>query len=165
MRYHVTLDGREVEIDLRGETPLVDGEPVAAHLSTIAGSELRHLLLGAESHTLLARPGARRGEWHLTLNGRPIEVDALDERTRAIREMSGGGEADAARVAAAPMPGLVVRVNVEVGQAVTAGQGVIVVEAMKMENELKSPVDGVVKSIEVSTGAAVEKGEVLIVLE
>lgn len=165
MLYHVTIDGREVEVDLRGEMPLIDGEAVDARLSTIPGTEVRHLLLGTQSHALLARPGPRRGEWRIGVNGSTFAVEALDDRARTIRELSGGAEAEAARVVAAPMPGLVVRVNVEVGQEVAAGQGVVVVEAMKMENELKSPVDGVVARVEVSPGATVDKGAVLIVLE
>ncbi len=165
MRYYVTIQDREIEVDLRGDTPLVDGEAVPARLAGIGGTDVYHLLTGAESHALVARAGARRGEWRITLDGWPIELEVLDERARAIRALGGGAAAEAARVVAAPMPGLVVRVNVEVGQSVTAGQGVVVIEAMKMENELKSPVDGVVARIEVSAGSPVEKGAVLIVLD
>jgi pyruvate carboxylase subunit B len=92
-------------------------------------------------------------------------VDAVDERTRAIREMTGAGEEEAQKVVVAPMPGLVIKVEVEVGQQVRAGQGVVIVEAMKMENELKAPADGVVARIEVEPGRTVEKGATLIVLE
>ena len=63
------------------------------------------------------------------------------------------------------MPGLIVRVNVQVGDEVEAGQGVVVMEAMKMENELRATAAGRVKSIEVVPGAAVEKGTLLVVLE
>jgi biotin carboxyl carrier protein len=63
------------------------------------------------------------------------------------------------------MPGLVVRVNVAVGDAVTAGQGVLVMEAMKMENELRASSAATVKSVRVAQGTAVEKGTVLIELE
>ena len=65
----------------------------------------------------------------------------------------------------APMPGLVVRLNVSVGDSVIVGQGLVVVEAMKMENELKAPADGVVASIAVQPGQTVDKGAVLLVLE
>jgi len=68
-------------------------------------------------------------------------------------------------VVVAPMPGLIVRVNVSPGDTVAAGQGLVVVEAMKMENELKAPADGVVARVSVEAGAAVEKGAVLVVLE
>jgi biotin carboxyl carrier protein len=63
------------------------------------------------------------------------------------------------------MPGLIVRVSVSVGDKVEAGQGIVVMEAMKMENELRATAAGVVKSIEVTAGTAVEKGALLVALE
>ncbi|HJP60192.1 MAG TPA: acetyl-CoA carboxylase biotin carboxyl carrier protein subunit, partial [Gemmatimonadaceae bacterium] len=65
----------------------------------------------------------------------------------------------------APMPGLIVRVNVAPGDAVEAGQGVVVMEAMKMENELRATGPGKVRSVEVAPGVAVEKGALLVALE
>jgi biotin carboxyl carrier protein len=65
----------------------------------------------------------------------------------------------------APMPGRILRVLVAVGERVTAQQAVIIVEAMKMENELRSPKDGVVKEVAVTAGAAVDAGTVLVVIE
>ena len=62
------------------------------------------------------------------------------------------------------MPGMIVRVNVAVGDHVRAGQGLVVMEAMKMENELRAPADGTVKAVRVDAGAAVEKGALLIEL-
>jgi biotin carboxyl carrier protein len=79
--------------------------------------------------------------------------------------MTGPETDETAKTIVAPMPGLVVRVEVEVGQHVKAGQGVVVVEAMKMENELKAPGDGVIAEIRAKTGETVEKGAVLLVLE
>ncbi|HEX8906928.1 MAG TPA: biotin/lipoyl-containing protein, partial [Longimicrobiaceae bacterium] len=85
--------------------------------------------------------------------------------TRAIREMTGGADSEVEKTIAAPMPGLVVKIEVEVGQHVKAGQGVIIVEAMKMENELKAPADGVVAKVLVQERQTVDKGATLIVLE
>jgi len=62
----------------------------------------------------------------------------------------------------APMPGLVVRINVEPGDPIRAGQPLVVMEAMKMENELRATSDGVVRAVRVQPGAAVEKGTVLV---
>jgi len=165
MRYFVTIGRRTVEVDLSGEHALVDGIPMEASLATIPGTRSRHLLIGAESHALLASADARRGVWHIDLGGNSLTAEVVDERTRAIREMIGATEAEAPKNIVAPMPGLVVRINVEIGQHVTAGFGVIVVEAMKMENELRAPADGVVASIEIVPGQPVEKGAVLIVFE
>ena len=130
-----------------------------------ASTPVRSLIADGASHTLTAHPGERKGRWQLTLGGRRFSADAVDERTRAIREMTGSAEDEADKEIVAPMPGLVVKIEVEVGQAVKAGQGVIIVEAMKMENELKAPADGVVARIEVQPGQTVDKGAVLLVLE
>ena len=165
MRYFVTVAGQVVEVDLSGPTPIVDGRPVAAELALVSGPSVYHLLMEAESHPLTARPGGTPGEWHLTLRGQPIHAEVLDERSRTIREMAGTTEIDVPKRVTAPMPGLIVRVLVEVGQELTAGQGLIVMEAMKMENELRAVGPGVVARVQVAPGDAVEKSEVLIVLE
>jgi biotin carboxyl carrier protein len=165
MRYFVTIGDRELEVDLTGALPVVDGREVEAHLTTLPGTPTRHLLVDGRSYALAARQGARKGTWELALGAGRYAAEAVDERTRAIRELTGGDAVSAAKVIVAPMPGLVLRVEVEVGQAVKAGQGVVVVEAMKMENELKAPADGVVVSIEVEPGRTVDKGTTLIVLE
>ncbi len=164
MRYFVTLAGRTVEVDLSGGTPLVDGTPLVAELLTVPGTLTRNLLVNGRSYALVARPGDRRGRWEIALGPERFTADAIDERTRALQEMTGGAAAEVEKIVAAPMPGLVVRIDVEVGQAVKAGQGVVIVEAMKMENELKAPADGVVARIGVETGQTVEKGATLVVL-
>lgn len=165
MKYFVTVGDRTVEVDLSGHTPVVDGTPVNAHMAVLPGTHVRTLQVDGRSHTLTAKPGERRGRWQIALGRERFTVDAVDERTRAIREMTGGGEAEAEKVVTAPMPGLVLKIEVEVGQAVKAGQGVVIVEAMKMENELKAPADGVVSKILVQERQTVDKGATLIVLE
>ena len=165
MRYFVTIAGREVEVDLTGAQPVVDGTPVEAQLSNLPGTQTRHLLVDGRSYALTAAPGDRRGRWSIAIGAERFTADAVDERTRAIREMTGAGADTADKTITAPMPGLVLRGEVEVGQTVRAGQGVVVVEAMKMENELKAPADGVVAGISVQAGQTVDKGATLIVLE
>jgi biotin carboxyl carrier protein len=131
----------------------------------VTGTTLRHLLVDGRSHAIHADPGQHPGTWRLTLGGRVVEISVLDERTRAILELSGDPEPEGDKQIRAPMPGLVVRIDVEPGDRIEAGQGVIVVEAMKLENELKAPAAGTVARIEVAPGQAVEKGSVLVVLE
>ena len=100
------------------------------------------------------------------VDGQPFRVEIQDEQERRLRAAAGKGEAKAGkRVVAAPMPGKVVKLLVRPGDAVKAGDGVIVVEAMKMENELKAPVAGMVKEIRVEEGKAVSGGDVLVVIE
>ena len=165
MRYFVTIGDRTVEVDLSGAEPVVDGTPVEAQLSHLPGTPVRSLVVDGRSHTLSVRADERRGRWHLALGRDRFTADAVDERTRAIREMTGAADGEVEKVVVAPMPGLVVKIEVEVGQPVKAGQGVIVVEAMKMENELKAPADGVVAKILVEERQTVDKGATLLVLE
>src|SRR5690606_27401258 len=95
--------------------------------------------------------------------GVDVVAEALDERTRHIRSLSGAGAGPpAGGVVKAPMPGLVVRVAVAVGDTVVAGQGLVVLEAMKMENERKAPAPGVIEALAAVPGSAVEKGTVLV---
>lgn len=163
MRYFVTVSGRTWEIDLSGTEALVDGQPVSADLRAVHGTGLRHMLVDGESFPLVLNPGDGRGEWHVHIDGRRFAVEVLDERARAIREMTGQGAAPRGpKPVRAPMPGLVVRVEVEPGQVVRPGQGIVIVEAMKMENELRTEAGGVVARIHVAAGQAVEKGAVLV---
>ncbi len=165
MRYFVTVEGREFEVDLTGDVPVVDERPLDASLTVIPGTPVRHLLVDGRSRALVARPGGK-GEWDIHLNGDRYEVDVVDERTRTIRAMIGqGAEARGPTPIRAPMPGLVVRVNVEEGDAVEAGQTVAIIEAMKMENDLKADSDAVVSRILVAPGEPVEKGAVLVEFE
>ena len=120
------------------------------------------------------RTGDDRGAVLVVVEDRDVEaldqqrfdLEALDERTRAIRELSGASSGPVGPAPLkAPMPGLIVRINVQVGDPVQAGQGLVVMEAMKMENELRAQAAGKVKAIIASPGTAVEKGALLIELE
>ncbi len=163
MRYFVTIAGRTVEVELTAEGPRIDGRLVRAEMVAVPGTPVRHLLIDGRSYPLVARPGEGKGAWDILLDGRRFAADAVDERTRAIRAMTArSADAQGPRPVRAPMPGLVSRVQVEPGDAVQPGQGVVIIEAMKMENELKAEAAGVVSRILVAAGQAVEKGAVLV---
>ena len=165
MKYIVEVNGERVEVALDESGVHVDGEPVSAHLADVEGTPVRIVTIGDEVHRVVARRGAGRGRYTLWIDGFRFEVEALDERTRAIRELSGAGEGPAGPAPLkAPMPGLIVRVNVQPGDQVQAGQGLVVMEAMKMENELRAPAAGTVKAVAVTPGTAVEKGALLVEL-
>ncbi|MFN7119240.1 MAG: acetyl-CoA carboxylase biotin carboxyl carrier protein subunit [Saprospiraceae bacterium] len=105
-------------------------------------------------------------QFTIKINGNAYDIKLADEYDQLVKKL-GLTTAVAYKVkdVKAPMPGLVVGVNVEVGQSVTRGDALLILEAMKMENVLKSPGDGVVKAIRVSKGMAVDKGAVLIEME
>ncbi len=163
MIYHVSVGDRTYVVELGPEATRVDGREVDVDLGHVEGSPVRSLLLDGRSHRLAAH---RVGEsWVLHIRGRRVHADVVDERTRVIREMTGEGSGPAGpSPIVAPMPGLVVRVEVEEGAQVRAGQGVVIVEAMKMENELTTEVDAVVTRVLVTEGQAVEKDQLLVEL-
>lgn len=162
MKYVVLIDGQAIEVEVDGERVTIAGETHNATLNAIPGTPLRQMLLDGRPLTLSVEQ-LGRGRWAIAPGGERIEVEVLDERTRHIRSLTGGGDQRrAAAVLKAPMPGLVVRVQAKPGDTVTAGAGLIVLEAMKMENELKAAAPGVVKAVRVAPGEAVEKGQVLV---
>jgi biotin carboxyl carrier protein len=162
MKYIVSVAGREIEVEVDGDQVTVAGATQTASLRVIPGTPSRQLLIGNHPRVLTMR-GAGRGQWSVGLTGDRWEVEVLDERTRHIRSLTGVGErARGPAALRAPMPGLVVRVLVEPGQEVAAGTGLVVLEAMKMENELKASAGGIVSAVRSQAGAAVEKGQVLV---
>ncbi|MGQ0812899.1 MAG: biotin/lipoyl-containing protein [Gemmatimonadota bacterium] len=163
MRYYVTIGERTFEVDLAGGKVTVDGEPVDVELLPVSGTPLRRLAVNGQSHRLIADRGDVRGEWDLHLDAERVIADVVDERTRAIRALTARSTAThAPKPVRAPMPGMVVRVEVRPGDKVKAGQGVVIMEAMKMENELKADAAGTVSKVAIAAGTAVEKGVVLI---
>ena len=137
MKYVVDLDGERTVVELTGDEVRVGDETVHAHLVDVEGTPVSLLTIGDQVYRLVARRGDARGAYTIDLGGRRFDVEALDERTRTIRDLSAAAQVAAGpSPLAAPMPGLVVRVHVAVGDEVVAGQGLVVMEAMKMENEL-----------------------------
>ncbi|PHX66365.1 MAG: hypothetical protein CK550_00030 [Gemmatimonadetes bacterium] len=165
MKYIVDVNGERVIVDVDGAHAEVDGVRVAASLAAVEGTPVRLLRIGEQVHRLVARRGASRGRWTLDLDGQRVDAEALDERMRAIRDLTAAAAAASGPAPLmAPMPGLVVRVSVGVGDTVSAGQGLVVVEAMKMENELRASVAGVVTAVLAVPGQAVDKGALLVEL-
>lgn len=165
MRYFVTIGPEVLEVDLGIDGILVDGQMASADLVAMDGTDVYSLLLKNKSHRILA---SREGpeEWVLHLSGRHRRAHVVDERTRAIRELAGTREGPKGpKALKAPMPGMVVKVEVQPGEDVQRGQGLVIVEAMKMENELKSEGDGRVSRVLVEAGQTVEKDQVLVEFE
>jgi len=162
MRYVVTVHGQTYEVDLGPDGTMVDGVPVTADFEHVEGTSLRSLLVDGRSFRILGQRDAS-GTWSLHVGGRRYRGEAVDERTLAIREMTGVAAGPLGpRPVRAPMPGMMVKIEVAVGDTVEAGQGVAIVEAMKMENELKAESAGVVTRIHVEVGQAVDKDQILI---
>jgi pyruvate carboxylase subunit B len=166
MRYLVEIEGRRYEVDVGPDGIRLDGSPVKADLQPSHGSPLWHLVLDGRSYTFSARRRNGRGEWELEVAGRRHRVLALDERRRAIRELAGPTALSHGPLEVhAPMPGLVIKVEVAEGDQVERGQGLVIIEAMKMENELRATAPGRVSAVRVAAGQTVDKGQTLLVIE
>jgi len=166
VKYVVQVGDDRVEVVLGPEGAVVSGEVLNARLSDVEGTPVRQVTIGTEVHRVVSRSHGSRGRYTLWVDGYRYEVEALDERTRAIRDLSASAATPAGPAPlVAPMPGLIVRVNVQPGDAVEPGQGLVVMEAMKMENELRATASATVKRVAAEPGTAVEKGALLVELE
>jgi acetyl/propionyl-CoA carboxylase alpha subunit len=167
VKYIVEIAGEKDrhEVDLDSGSATLDGATATASLAEVAGTPVKLVTIGGVQHRVVARREGSKGSYVLWIDGWRFEVEALDERQRAIRDL-GVASAAAAGPApvVAPMPGLIVRVHVAVGDQVQAGQPVAVMEAMKMENELRATAAGTVHKVLVEAGRVVEKGAVLVEL-
>ncbi len=165
MRYFVHLGEDRLEVDIEGDRVTVNGEPVEVALAPAGGSPIRNARVEGASLRVLPTPNGS-GEWALEVEGVRHTLQVLDSGGEAIRTARSAALAHAGpSPLKAPMPGMVVRVEVAVGDEVAAGQGVVIVEAMKMENELKAPAPARVAAIHAVAGTAVEKDQLLVEFE
>ncbi|HEX9693106.1 MAG TPA: biotin/lipoyl-containing protein [Gemmatimonadales bacterium] len=161
MKYGVTVGDRAFEVEVVGERLMLDGRQLEALIDAIPGTPLRRLVMNGRARTLalVREPGG----WMVQCGGERWLVRVVDERTRQLEALTsqraGGSQGSLVR---APMPGLVLRLEVEVGQPVDVGTGLVVLEAMKMENEIRATGPGIVTAVRVVAGQAVEKGVVLV---
>lgn len=169
MNFEIDVDGRtrRVTVDRSAEghyRVLLDGEPRKLDVVRTGVHGLSILLEDESvSRELQVTPTGGRNEFLVTLGGRIVGVSINARQTGR-----GGGESAGAQgeqALTAPMPGRVVRILVAEGDEVAARQGLVVVEAMKMENELRSPKAGRIKEVSVTPGMSVEAGRVLLIVE
>jgi len=162
MIFDATVADRTVRVEVRGRdgryTVALDGAPMEVDLVE-AGRPFASLLVGGESHEVGIE---KRPEGYIVLFPRDAVTVTLVEAARGASPASHRSDGPARLTA--PMPGRVVRVLETPGTDVAAGQGLVVIEAMKMENELRSPRAGRVQEVAVREGQAVEAGALLAVV-
>jgi biotin carboxyl carrier protein len=164
VKYEVTVGESTytVEINDQGQV-LLDDEPVEVDFNAVGESGLYSLLVDNESFEALLERGEE--DWHVLLAGNLYDVSVVDERSKLLRSRATSMVPDSGEVAIrAPMPGLVVALRVELGQAVESGDNLAILESMKMENEIKAPRAGAVERIDVAAGDSVEQGQILVVI-
>ncbi len=167
MRYHAIVDGQEklVDITARGGGKYrvaIDDRVLEVDAVHLAGSAVS-ILCGTRSVRCDIEPG-KEGKLTVRAGESQFPMELLDERRLRLRQAGGKFSLEGPQRIDAPMPGKVVRVLVKVGDEVTEGQGLVVVEAMKMENELKSPKAGKVTELHAVEGQPVESGARLAVV-
>jgi biotin carboxyl carrier protein len=169
----VTIGGRTYEVEVRGDRVIVDGHeyPVTVreetgYVTVTAG--------GVPYRIQLPPPDQRQSGMEVQVDYRPFTIEwegrlgggpTPRERPAAAGAAAGATRAAVKGAVTAQISGKVVRVNVKVGQAVAKGDVLLILEAMKMENEIKAPADGTVKDVPVSEGQRVAEGDVLAVIE
>lgn len=167
MTYDVVINGSthrvELErIDANNWHCRVDGHDMQVD-AALTARDVLSILIGGKAYEI-KRERSLSGETHVILGSARYSSEVQDPRSLRSRRASGAVAAGPAKLMA-PMPGKVVRVLVKEHDEVEAGQGVVVVEAMKMQNELKAPKKGVVQKVMVAEGANVNAGDPLVVIE
>jgi biotin carboxyl carrier protein len=166
MTYDVVVDGKTHQVELaHGETTWlcnIDGQEMEVDAALTARDVLSVLVEGKAYE--IKRERSLQGELHMVIGSARYAVDVQDPRSLRTRRSVAGSEAGPQKVKA-PMPGKIVRILVNEQDEVKAGQGIIVMEAMKMQNELKSPKDGRVRKILTAEGSTVNPGDTLAIVE
>jgi len=162
MRYRATVGGRPFFVERTATGVSIDGRDLAFDPDRLGPGEVL-LRFGTRTHHV---SGERiDGGWAIRVSGKSIFVELEDERTHALRELTWGGTEGTGCNLRAPMPGRVIKILAEAGQTVTAGDGLMVIEAMKMENELRAEGPGIIAAVEVSAGDAVDRDDLLVRFE
>ena len=162
MKYHAEAGGQHYEAEKTGAGVRLNGVDHEVDAVWFSDDEVR-IAVDGRSYRVFVRP--LEAGWQLNVLGRNFDVSIEEARARSVRQRAGSraGEGGQHEVRA-PMPGLVVRVLAKEGQRVGAGDGLVVIEAMKMENEIRASGSGTVAAIKVGPGDVVERDEILIAL-
>lgn len=165
MKYVTTVDEKEFEIEIVDEHHIRVGDRLLpVNIESVSGQPVFSLILDGKSYESYVYQN--EDEWEVLLRGRQYQVNVEDEREKRLKAAAGGGVAEGGEFhLKAPMPGLVVTIPVAEGQEVKKGQVLIILESMKMQNELKSPRDGVVDRVRVKAGESVEQKQTLLSIQ
>ncbi|MBP9501967.1 MAG: biotin/lipoyl-binding protein [Candidatus Promineofilum sp.] len=162
MKYIATVKDREYTIEIDPDRGiLIDGEPQEIDFQRLGSGGVTSLLMNHRSVSAVVEE--RDSYWDVLIQGELYSVRVQDERAHRLERMRStgltvGGEA----AVSSPMPGIIVAVPVAVGDQVQRGDKVVILESMKMENELRAPCDGVITHVHVAAGVKVEKDQLLV---
>lgn len=162
MRYITTIEDKQFLVEIIDDRHVsVDGKVYEVDFESVSGQPVYSLIVDGRSHEGYVAQGD--DNWQVLLRGRLFPITVEDEREKRLRSAAGGGVAETGEFhLRAPMPGLVVAIPVEEAQAVKKGQVLLILESMKMQNELKSPRDGTIGRVRVKAGETVEQKQTLL---
>ncbi len=162
MKYIATTDEQEFSVEIVDERHVRLGEEtLEVDFVSVSGQPLYSLIVNGKSYEAYVYPD--EDGWQVLLMGRLYHVRVEDEREKRLRAAAGGKVAESGEFhLKAPMPGMVVSVPVREGQKVEKGDVLVILESMKMQNELKSPRAGTVSRIRVQAGDSVEQKQTLL---
>ena len=163
MKYVTVINDVRFEIEIGSDGSLkVNGEPREVDFLAL-GPSLYSILMDHRSYEMVIEE--RDGDTEVLMQGRLYTGQVMDERAQLLASRRGGLAVDSGELSIkSPMPGLVIAIPVTEGQAVSKGQTILVLESMKMQNELKAPRDATVQRISVQIGQSVEHNKLLITL-
>ena len=162
MKYITTIEDKQFTVEIIDEKHVsVNGKVYEIDFESVSGQPVYSLIVDGRSHESYIYQGEEN--WQVLLRGRLYPVTVEDEREMRLRAAAGGRVAETGEFhLRAPMPGLVVAVSVSEGQEVKKGQVILILESMKMQNELKAPRDGTIGRIRVRPGESVEQKQTLL---
>jgi acetyl/propionyl-CoA carboxylase alpha subunit len=165
MIYFVNVDNDSFKIDIAensiGPIVTVNNEPIQIANMNFSGNRLTLMLDNRTYAIQVQNNGAGTICW---LGSKSAVCEVIDEKTARYKHIaSGNGTAKRISSLLAPMPGLIIAVEAQAGNHVKKGDGLIIMEAMKMENELRASHDCIIKEIKIVTGQTVDKGQVLVI--
>ena len=163
MAYIIKIDNKEFKVDLKQEGKsfkvYVGGKPRVVTVVSDKGPRLTLIIDDKPFDVIL------EADDHIVVGNESYNVEIFDEQVGRLMKASAGKSEKRELAVKTAMPGLIIEVAVKEGDKVTRGQGLLIIEAMKMQNEIQTPRDGVVKTIQVKKGQTVNTGDTLIVIE
>ncbi|MFQ5602022.1 MAG: biotin/lipoyl-containing protein [bacterium] len=167
MKYFAKLAGLEHEIEINDSDEQIsvslNGKTTPVEIQRIDGSHIYSLIMDGHSYQLYIEP--QGNSYLVALNGKKYSIAVEDEKARRLKSLIKSEEKHQGEVKIkAPMPGLIVKITVQEGQEIKSGDRLLIIEAMKMENEIRSHVDGRVKKICIAENDSVEKDVLLMIL-
>ena len=162
MKYITSVEGKQFLVEIIDDKHVsVDGKVYEVDFESVSGQPVYSLIVNGRSHESYIYQG--EDNWQVLLRGRLYPVTVEDEREKRLRAAAGGGVAETGEFhLRAPMPGLVVAIPVTEGQSIKKGQVILILESMKMQNEIKAPRDGTIGRIRVKAGETVEQKQTLL---